>query len=229
MAETYRPHRTQQNVPDTGDGGAGPLPRLRYLGLWVFGVTLGFFEAAIVVYLRRIVCPEGFSFPLGEMGSQLMVVELSRELASLLMLGGVGLAAARSRREVLPVFFLCFGIWDILYYVFLQLVLGWPGSAATWDLLFLIPAPWSSPVWAPVLIALLFVAVPSWILLRRRSSRYTASDRWAMVAGGLLCLASFLWNAPRLMEGGVPGAFPLWLYLPGLALMAWGAVRGALR
>ncbi|MFO7950854.1 MAG: hypothetical protein R6U36_10900 [Candidatus Fermentibacteraceae bacterium] len=227
MAETY------SGGPKQAAGGAGEVqkayPRLRYAGLWVFGVTLGLFEAAIVVYLRRIVCPEGFSFPLSDMGSQLLAVELGREAASLLMLGGVALAAARRRREVLPIFFLTFGIWDILYYVFLQIVLGWPGGLGTWDLLFLIPAPWSSPVWAPVLIALLFVAVPSWLLLRRRGSAYRPPDRWAMLAGGLLCLASFLYNAGGLMEGGVPGSFPLWLYIPGLGLMVWGAVKGALR
>jgi hypothetical protein len=227
MAETSSGGPTEK----TSRAGEGPVayPRLRYAGLWVFGVTLGFFEAAIVVYLRRIVCPGGFSFPLSDMGSQLLAVELGRELASLLMLGGVALAAARRRREVLPIFFLTFGIWDILYYVFLQVVLGWPGGPGTWDLLFLIPAPWSSPVWAPVLIALLFVAVPTWVLLRGRGSNYRPSDRWLMVGGGLLCLASFLYNAGLLMEGGVPRHFPLWLYLPGLGLMVWGAVRGALR
>ncbi len=228
MEEVPRGRMAETSDLPEGAGNAA-FPRLRYAGLWVFGVTLGFFEAAIVVYLRRIVCPEGFSFPLSDMGSQLLAVELGREAASLLMLGGVALAAARRRREALPIFFLCFGIWDILYYVFLQVTLGWPGSLATWDLLFLIPAPWSSPVWAPVLIALLFVAVPSWLLLRRRGSAYRPSDRWLMLAGGLLCLAAFLYNAGGLMDGGVPRYFPLWLYLPGLALMAWGAVRGGLR
>jgi len=218
-------------MPETSSfpAAAASYPGPRYLGIWVFGVTLGLFEAAIVVYLRRIVCPEGFAFPLESMEGRLLSVELLRELASLLMLGGVALAAARRRREVLPIFFLAFGIWDILYYVFLQLFLGWPGGLAAWDLLFLIPAPWSSPVWAPVLVAALFVTVPSALLLRSRDYRYCGLDRLLMVIGGLLTLASFLYNAPRLMDGGVPGGFPLWLYLPGLVLMVLGAVRGAAR
>ena len=34
--------------------------------LWVsvFGITIGYFEAAVVVYLRAIYYPEGFAFPL---------------------------------------------------------------------------------------------------------------------------------------------------------------------
>ena len=227
MEEVPRERMAGTSSPPEGTG-TSAFPRLRYAGLWVFGITLGFFEAAIVVYLRRIICPEGFSFPLSDMDPQLLAVELGREAASLLMLGGVALAAARRRREVLPIFFLAFGIWDIFYYVFLRVALGWPGGPGTWDVLFLIPGPWSSPVWAPVLVALLFVAVPSWLLLRRRESRYRPSDRWSMLAGGLLCLASFLYNAGGLMEGGVPGSFPLWLYLPGLVLMGWGSIRGAL-
>ncbi len=218
-----------RKLPAREGAARGRYPTSRYLGIWLFGVTLGYFEAAIVVYLRRIVFPEGFGFPLPELGSSLVAVELGRELASLLMLAGVALAAARRRSEVLPVFFLAFGIWDILYYVFLQLTLGWPGGPGTWDILFLIPAPWTSPVWAPVLIALLFVAVPSVILLRRRPARYEAADRVLMVLGGVLALASFLYNALPVMEGSTPGAFPLWLYLPGFALMVWGALAGLRR
>jgi hypothetical protein len=50
-----------------------------------------------------------------------------------------------------------------------------------------------------------------------------------MVAGGGLCLAAFLYNAKAVMEGGIPRTFPLALYLPGLALMGWGALAGGVR
>jgi len=201
-------------------------PGKRYTGLWIFGVTLGFFEAAIVVYLRQIVCPGGFQLPLAHMDMPLLTVELAREMASLIMLAGVALAAARKRREVLPVFFLVFGIWDIFYYVFLKITLNWPESLATWDLLFLVPAPWSSPVWAPVLVALLFTAVPSFILLRGVVKPYTVLDRTLMTAGGAVVLVSFLYNARTLIAGGVPESFPLFIYIPGLLLMLIGSVKG---
>lgn len=203
-------------------------PLKRYLGLWIFGIALGFFEAAIVVYLRQIVCPGGFQFPLAHMDMPLLKVELVREIASLFLLAGVALAAARKRREVLPVFFLVFGIWDIFYYVFLKITLNWPESIATWDLLFLIPAPWSSPVWAPVLVALLFTAAPSYILLKGIVKPYGLLDRILMTAGGAVVLVSFLYNAENLMTGGAPDSFPLFIYVPGLLLMTIGSVKGLL-
>jgi hypothetical protein len=43
-----------------------------------------------------------------------------------------------------------FGIWDLFYYVWLKVCLGWPSSLLTWDVLFLIPVPWVGPVLAPV-------------------------------------------------------------------------------
>jgi hypothetical protein len=50
-------------------------------------------------------------------------------------------------------------LWDIFYYVGLKTLLGWPPSLFTWDVLFLIPVPWSAPVLAPVAAAAYFVAV----------------------------------------------------------------------
>ena len=203
--------------------------RRRYAGLWLFGAALGYFEATIVVYLRQLYYPGGFRFPLREMPVDMLAVEVGREAASLLLLLGVAIAAARSRRERWPVFFLTFGIWDIFYYLFLLVLLGWPSSPGTWDILFLIPVPWTSPVWAPVLVALLFVTV-STIRLRRLEAvapiGYRSCDIALMVVGGLIVLLSFLWNALPVMECAVPSGFPLAVYIPGLLLMAAGSLRG---
>ena len=94
--------------------------------LTVFGITMGAFEAAVVVYLRELYYPHGFTFPLVAMPWRLVAVELGREVASLLMLASVGALAGRKFWERFGVFVFCFGIWDLLYYVFLKIAIGWP-------------------------------------------------------------------------------------------------------
>jgi hypothetical protein len=45
----------------------------------------------------------------------------------------------------------------LFYYVFLKIILGWPTSFGTMDVLFLIPVPWLAPVWFPILISSAFL------------------------------------------------------------------------
>jgi len=47
-----------------------------------------------------------------------------------------------------------FAVWDIFYYVWLKVLLNWPATIMDWDILFLIPTTWASPVLAPVLVSL---------------------------------------------------------------------------
>ena len=62
------------------------------------------------------------------------------------MLASVGLIAARRAREWIAAFVVCFGVWDIAFYLSLKLLLDWPASLFTWDILFLLPVPWVGPV-----------------------------------------------------------------------------------
>ena len=68
-------------------------------------------------------------------------IELGREFATLLMLGGAALMVGRNLREWVAVFVACFGVWDIVFYLVLKALLNWPASLSTWDLLFLLPVP----------------------------------------------------------------------------------------
>src|SRR6218665_2831025 len=126
---------------------------------WVsaFAVAMGFLESAVVIYLRAIYYKTGFDFPLTPMDPALAKVELLREAATVIMLVGIGYLAGTTRLQRFAFFCLSFAIWDIFYYVFLYLFLGWPTSLFTWDILFLIPLPWIGPVWAPCLLALLMI------------------------------------------------------------------------
>lgn len=118
---------------------------------------MGFLESAVVIYLRHIYYPGGFNFPLAAMDRDVIVVEIWREAATVVMLIAIGMLAGRGRSERFAWFIYSFAVWDIFYYVFLWVFLGWPQSLMTWDILFLIPIPWVGPVLSPVIIALTMI------------------------------------------------------------------------
>jgi hypothetical protein len=129
----------------------------RILIVIIFSIAMGYLESAVVVYLREIYYPEGFAFPLKMMSQKVMITELFREFATLVMLAGIGIIAGRSNLERFGFFLLAFGIWDIFYYVFLYALLGWPESLFTWDILFLLPTTWVGPILAPCINAMTMV------------------------------------------------------------------------
>ena len=130
-----------------------------YFPLIIFAVSMGFLEAIVVVYVRDLYYPDGFQFPLKELPPRLIIIEWIREISTLLMLGSVAWISGKTILKRLSVFLFIFGIWDIIYYVGLKIFLDWPESLFTWDILFLIPITWVSPVLAPVLCSLLMIAM----------------------------------------------------------------------
>ncbi len=118
---------------------------------------MAFAESAVVVYLRAIFYPEGFSFPLKAMADYKILVEVLREIATICMLTAVAYLAGRRFWERFAYFMFSFGVWDIFYYVWLKVLLDWPSSLLQWDVLFLIPLPWIGPVIAPASIAALMI------------------------------------------------------------------------
>jgi hypothetical protein len=200
----------------------------RLFWVTIFGITMGYFEASVVVYLRAIWYPEGFSFPLAEGRLDLILVELGREAMSVGMLIALGVLAGRTFFERFGLFCFAFGVWDILYYVFLKLMLDWPESLLTWDILFLIPVPWVGPVWAPVLCSLCFIV--SCILIVRAEDRKRPLRpnplEWAMaICGGMIVILSFCEESVDILRGGVPVSFAWRLFLPGMALGVFAFAR----
>jgi hypothetical protein len=202
-------------------------------------------EAAVVVYLRTIGAPirahAGLPmdslFPLtsvSQLGAfrPLVNVELIREAATLIMLATVA-GAARTRDSVgrmhgwLPAFALIFGIWDLAFYASLQALIGWPGSLFTWDLLFLLPVPWSGPVLAPVIVAS-SLAIGGAMAMIRPPARAGWIPWTLLCAGGAILLASFMWHWRLIVAGGAPSRFP-WAIFAGGELMGvlglWSALR----
>ncbi len=166
---------------------------------WViaFSIAMGLLESAVVVYLRELYYPAGFKFPLQTIPPHIARVEVLRELATVIMLVGVGVLAGNSRLERFAFFVLSFAIWDFMYYVFLFVFLSWPESLSTWDILFLIPVPWVGPVWAPCLLCLLMITGSLFIVrLGRRYPKVTIPGKhwFIMIAGALICILAFMWD-----------------------------------
>ena len=181
--------------------------RLRFLWLAVFAVAMGFLEAIVVVYLRELYYPEGFGFPLKLMSPDLVTIEWIREIATLVMLAGVGIITGRNNLQRLWYALFAFGVWDIIYYVALKLLIGWPVSLLTWDLLFLIPVSWLGPVLAPVLNSVTMIMM-ALLLVAREENGFCVKVRlpdWILIFGGaLIILYTYLIDYTRLIiQSGV--------------------------
>lgn len=128
-------------------------------GLWLalFAIAFALVESSVVVYLRALYYPDGFEFPLQLIPADTLEIELFREAATMVLLLSVAWLAGRRFYSRLAWFLIAFGVWDIFYYVWLKILLDWPSSFLSWDLLFLIPLPWVAPVLSPLIVSLTFI------------------------------------------------------------------------
>ena len=215
------------------------------VALLLFGISFGYLEAAVVVYLRAIYDPirehihpgrnPGDLFPLispqelaaaGPENTRRLTIEIGREAATILMLAAFGLAAGRNFNQRMAAFAVAFGLWDVSFYAFLKLMIGWPESLLTWDILFLIPLPWVGPVIAPVLVSLTLV-ICGLVSLRRGGLPARPWQWMAMVAGGLVVILSFVWDFRNTTAGGLPNPFNWPLFLAGEAIAVAGFIAAA--
>jgi hypothetical protein len=177
--------------------------RTRWAVVMAFAIAMAWVEAASVFYIRaladRIEPYQPDPLPIdGALGN----VELWREAATLVMIATLGVLAGRTWRRRAGYAALAFGVWDILYYVFLRLISGWPGTALDWDILFLLPLPWWGPVLAPVSIAFVMIL---WGTLATQSADGAPDARWASALGWIgivLALAVFMIDAWRALPDG---------------------------
>ncbi len=174
-------------------------------GLCIFAIAMGFLESAVVIYLRELYYPGGFQFPLQIIPKNIAMVELCRELATIIMLIGIAYLSGKSKLTRFGYFLIVFAIWDLFYYIFLFLFLGWPQSLFTWDILFLIPVPWTGPVLAPCLVSLGMIVFGSFILHFHNSSQTTrpyrhgritiSSSQWfLLISGSVIIIISFMYD-----------------------------------
>jgi len=165
--------------------------------IWItfLAVSMAFVESAVVIYLRELYYPAGFDFPMVSMPGKIAMTEILREIATLIMLLAMGFLAGRNARQRFAWFIYSFAIWDLFYYVFLKLVLDWPTSWLTWDILFLVPVVWTGPVLAPVIVSLTMIILAFTILYIDQRSEPCLIN-WPVVLlivlGSVLIFVSFI-------------------------------------
>lgn len=162
--------------------------------LTVFSIAMGYMETAVVVYLREMYYPGGFGFPLKPIGYSIAITEIIREAATIIMLAGAGVMTGRTLTEKFGNFVYSFAIWDIFYYVFLKLLLQWPDSLLSWDLLFLIPVPWVGPVLCPVInsISMIMLAlVIAYFTDINKQARLNMKEWSLLIAGSVIVIISY--------------------------------------
>ena len=201
------------------------------IALFLFGIAFGYVEASVVVYLRTIYepirqkinpRPPNELFPLitpqqleqaGPGNLRRLVTEIGREAATILMLAAIGLAVARTFQQWAAAFLIAFGVWDVSFYVFLKVLIDWPSSLTTWDLLFLIPVPWASPVIAPIIVSLSMIVCGLVALGRLLHMRRL---HWALILlGGLLVVIAFMFDYRNTSAGGMPNPFNWPVFIAG--------------
>lgn len=207
-----------------------PLRRHHLLvALALYAVSMACVEAGLVVYLRDLYYLDHprVIFPLRTLSESHLVLELIRETATVVMIFAVAFLAVRGVVPVFAAFVFVFGLWDLFYYAWLKVLMGWPVSWSEWDVLFLIPWPWFGPWLTAAAIALLFVIWGGMVLANFRPARFSRLALGLFSLGTLLALAAFLAPAWSLLPGGIaafenytPRGFPWVLYLPGFAFMS---------
>lgn len=198
----------------------------KWLIITIFAAAMAWVEAAVVVYLRTMIDriepyqPDPLPNFVG-----LGQIEIVREAATLVMLASVGWLAGKTPRARFAYTAITFGIWDILYYVYLVPMSGWPHSIFDWDILFLLPLPWWGPVLAPISIAILMI-VGGAIALQTDASPRSISWFVAMI-GAVIGLVTFMADAIRVASQGteairtvLPTQFNWNLFIIALAMMA---------
>ena len=211
--------------------------RRAVIALLLFGLSFGYVEAATVSYLRALFDPvrqryyPGRSpddlFPLlslnqvvlaGHEYLRIVEIEHVREAATLALLAAVAIAVGRSADQSFAAFLIAFGVWDLSFYAFLKLLIHWPASLLTWDVLFLVPVPWAAPVLAPLLVSLSMIGAGLLYLTRDsggRVMRWSLLNRLGILAGAVIVILTFTLDFRNISAGGIPHDFHWSLFLFG--------------
>ena len=189
--------------------------------LFAFAVAMGFVEAAVVVYLREII-GGGPIFPMQVLPPRLLEVEICREAATIVMLLSVPFLSFRGGAHRMGAFLLLFAVWDVFYYLWLSVTIGWPTGIADWDVLFLIPLPWVGPVWSVLLICAGMVVFAILFLRAPEDARFSPGFRgWmAGLLGSAAVTATYIIEWIKIGYGaGVPAHFSVLPFFAGLGLL----------
>src|SRR6266702_1759728 len=121
----------------------------KLIALSIFGIAFGLLEAIVVFYLQTIV---GHGITRQILQDQYSVllnlkiivfialkhpllkdmhitsVEMWREFSTIIMLISIAYISAETVKQRFGSFLIAFAFWDIFYYIFLHVLIGWPTS-----------------------------------------------------------------------------------------------------
>jgi len=209
-----------------------PFPKQDLLYLTLFGIAFAFIESAVVVYLRSIYYPNGFHFPIQMIPGTIGMTEVAREAATIVVLASIAHLSGREVNDRFGWFLYLFAIWDIFYYFWLYIILGWPPTLLTWDILFLIPVPWIGPVIAPILVSLAMAVFGIILVAKTRQGKILRFYWWEWgleALAGLLIILSFSIDWKLATTQGPPENFRWGLFLVGYLLGIITATQAFLR
>jgi hypothetical protein len=126
---------------------------VKFLLLAFFGIAMAHLEGVVVFYLRNAI-GLGDSYSnidvLDKFSKRYLAIEKTREAATIIMLIVLSYLVGITWLDIIIIFLWTFAFWDLFYYVSLYILIKWPPSLKTIDVLFLIPKPWIAPVWVPI-------------------------------------------------------------------------------
>jgi hypothetical protein len=130
--------------------------------LAVFGIAMAHLEGVVVVYLRKalgMLDSESNKESIERFPKRYLNIEMTREAATIIMLVVIAFISGGSWIERGVFFLWTFAFWDLFYYLSLYVLIKWPPTFKTIDVLFLIPKPWIAPVWFPIGVSALTIIV----------------------------------------------------------------------
>jgi len=186
---------------------------IRFVIAVIFSIAFAYIESAVVVYLRVIFHPDGFTFPLSNVDTilqnkALLLTEIGREAATIVLIFTGAWLFGRNLQQRFAYFLTIFAVWDIFYYIWLKIfsaclkaIPDWPLSIMDWDILFLIPLAWAGPVVAPVLVSIILLVFAMILLYsdcRGRPVRASLIDWLGFIAAGVIVVVSFCIPGPHI-------------------------------
>ena len=130
--------------------------------LAIFWIAMAHFEGVVVVYLRKalgILDSESNKESIEKFPRRYLNIEMTREAATIIMLVVIAFLTGTTWIEKGIFFLWTFAFWDLFYYLSLYILIKWPPTFTTIDVLFLIPKPWIAPVWFPIGVSSLTIIV----------------------------------------------------------------------
>ena len=138
--------------------------------LALFGIAMAHLEGVVVVYLRNVLGlldPESNIESVTRFPKRYLHIEMTREAATIIMLVVIAYLVGGSWPEKGIFFLWTFAFWDLFYYISLYILIKWPPTLKTIDVLFLIPVPWIAPVWFPIGVSSLTIIAVAVLYLSR--------------------------------------------------------------